>query len=246
MRGEALPAHERLRQRRELSTQTLGCLLAAVAAVWFLSLDARHLVPSDEGRYAEIAREMFATGDWVTIRYNGLKYFEKPPFHLWMTALAYHAFGIGEWQARLWAAISGAVGLLITVLAARRWFGARVGLLSGLVLLAALESGQPLQFPGHRRLRCIGLRAGRHAAGTAPAEHTRGSASLDAVRLGRHGRSGIDEGADRHRAAGPGTRRVHTPGTRLGAVAEAAPCERGLVDAGHCGTVVRAHLDAQP
>jgi 4-amino-4-deoxy-L-arabinose transferase-like glycosyltransferase len=114
-------------------------LLAAlgVALLWFGTLDARHLLRSDEGRYAEIAREMWASGDWVTPRYNELKYFEKPPFHLWMTALAYQAFGIGEWQARLWVALSGAAGLLLTMLAAWRWWGMRVAGLAGLVLLAA-------------------------------------------------------------------------------------------------------------
>ena len=110
-----------------------GCVLL----IWFGTLDARHLLRSDEGRYAEIAREMFMSGDWVTIRYNDLKYFEKPPLHLWMTALAYEVFGVGDWQARLWVAISGAAGLLLTMVAARRWFGARVALLAGLVLLAA-------------------------------------------------------------------------------------------------------------
>ena len=109
----------------------------AVALLWFGTLDARHLLRSDEGRYAEIAREMWASGDWVTPRYNELKYFEKPPFHLWMTALAYQAFGIGEWQARLWVALSGAAGLLLTMLAAWRWWGLRVAGLTGLVLLAA-------------------------------------------------------------------------------------------------------------
>jgi len=42
----------------------------------------RHLVPSDEGRYAEMAREMFVTGDWITPRYNGYKYFENPRCNL--------------------------------------------------------------------------------------------------------------------------------------------------------------------
>ena len=112
-------------------------LLLLVGCGWFLTLDVRHLVSSDEGRYAEIAREMYASGDWVTIRYHDLKYFEKPPLHLWMTALAYHAFGVGEWQARLWVALSGAIGMAITAWAARRWYGPRVGLLTALVLLAA-------------------------------------------------------------------------------------------------------------
>ena len=122
---------------RDRSRVLFWSVVAAIACAWFLTLDARHLLRTDEGRYAEIAREMLGSGDWVTIRYNGLKYFEKPPFHLWMTALAYQAFGIGEWQARLWVALSGAGGLLVTMLAARRWFGARVSVLTGLVLLAA-------------------------------------------------------------------------------------------------------------
>jgi 4-amino-4-deoxy-L-arabinose transferase-like glycosyltransferase len=112
-------------------------LLLLVLGVWFISLDARHLLRSDEGRYAEIAREMFASGDWVTIRYQGLKYFEKPPLHLWMTSLAYGAFGIGEWQARLWVGLCGAAGLAMVGLAAQRWYGARAGLLAALALLAA-------------------------------------------------------------------------------------------------------------
>ncbi len=121
------------------TTARIGLVAIAllVAALWFLTLDARHLLPSDEGRYAEIAREMLASGDWVTIRYNGVKYFEKPPFQMWMTALAFQAFGIGEWQARLWVALSGALGVVMTALAARRWFGPRVALLSRLVLVAA-------------------------------------------------------------------------------------------------------------
>lgn len=114
-------------------------LLVVLGALclWFGTLDARHLLRSDEGRYAEIAREMWLSGDWVTPRYNDLKYFEKPPFHLWMTALAYQAFGLGEWQARLWVALCGAAGILLTMLAARRWWGPRVAGWAGLVLLAA-------------------------------------------------------------------------------------------------------------
>ena len=113
------------------------CVLVGVACVWFLTLDARHLLRSDEGRYAEIAREMVATGDWVTIRYNGIKYFEKPPFQMWMTALAFEAFGLGEWQARLWVALSGAIAIVATAIAAGRWFGPTVAVLSGAALLAA-------------------------------------------------------------------------------------------------------------
>ena len=123
-------------RRSGASTLALAALAIGVACVWFLTLDARHLLPSDEGRYASIAREMLASGDWVTVRYNGLKYFEKPPLQIWMTALAFQAFGIGEWQARLWTALSGAAGLVVSAFAAARWYGMRVGLLV-LVAIAA-------------------------------------------------------------------------------------------------------------
>ncbi|WP_316157081.1 glycosyltransferase family 39 protein [Cupriavidus sp. BIC8F] len=108
-----------------------------ILLVWFGTLDMRHLLRSDEGRYAEIAREMFATGDWVTIRYHELKYFEKPPFHLWVTTLAYTLFGVGDWQARLCVALSGILGLGVSMLAAARWYGRRVAVLTGLVLVSA-------------------------------------------------------------------------------------------------------------
>ena len=105
---------------KNISNRRFWWLVIAVAAIWFANLEYRKLIKPDEGRYAEIPREMVVSGDWTTPRLNGLKYFEKPPFHLWMTALAYHAFGVGEWQARLWVAVSGAVGLLATMLAAWR------------------------------------------------------------------------------------------------------------------------------
>jgi len=129
--GVGLPA-----MRQVSLNRTTILVLLIVALAWFLPLGMRHLLPSDEGRYAEIAREMLVSRDWVTIRYNGLKYFEKPPFQLWMTAIAYWAFGIGEWQARLCVALSGAFGLGISMLAASRWFGPRVAAGTGLILLA--------------------------------------------------------------------------------------------------------------
>ncbi|MDH4284194.1 MAG: phospholipid carrier-dependent glycosyltransferase, partial [Gallionellaceae bacterium] len=82
-------------------------LLLAVAVIWFGNIEYRHLIEPDEGRYAEIPREMVASGDWVTPRLNDLKYFEKPPLQYWATAIAYTLFGEHHWTSRLWTALTG-------------------------------------------------------------------------------------------------------------------------------------------
>jgi 4-amino-4-deoxy-L-arabinose transferase-like glycosyltransferase len=73
-----------------------------LAAAWFATLQVRPMFDPDEGRYAEIPREMAATGDWLTPRFDGLKYFEKPPLQYWASAAAYSVFGVSEWTSRLW------------------------------------------------------------------------------------------------------------------------------------------------
>lgn len=113
-------------------------LLAGFILLTLYALGWRTLVPPDEGRYAEIAREMFATGDWITTRLNGIKYFEKPPLQAWMNALTFTVFGLGDWQARLWTGLCGIIGVLMTAWAGRLVFGARAGWYSGLVLASSL------------------------------------------------------------------------------------------------------------
>ncbi|MQQ99673.1 glycosyltransferase family 39 protein [Glaciimonas soli] len=102
--------------------------------IWFYMLGARTLVPTDEGRYAEMAREMVATGDWITLRLNGIKYFEKPPLQTWMNALTFEVFGLGEWQARLWTGLCGLLGVVLVAFTGRKVFSERVGFFAALVL----------------------------------------------------------------------------------------------------------------
>lgn len=113
-------------------------LLAVVAILWFANLDYRHLAQPDEGRYAEIPREMLASGDWLTPRLNGLKYFEKPALQYWATAAAFRLFGEHEWSARLWTALTGFLGIVLVCFTGWRVFGAQAGLYAGLVLGSSL------------------------------------------------------------------------------------------------------------
>jgi 4-amino-4-deoxy-L-arabinose transferase-like glycosyltransferase len=97
----------------------LWLLLAAALAVAFDNLD-RPLANPDEGRYSEISREMAASGDWITPRLNGIKYFEKPPLQYWASAIAFRAFGESEAAARIYTGLCGLATLLLVGFTARR------------------------------------------------------------------------------------------------------------------------------
>ncbi len=110
-------------------------LLLIVALLLALSsIGVRKLANPDEGRYAEISREMAVSGDWVTPRLNGLKYFEKPPMQYWATAAAFEAFGFNEFSARLWTALCCIGCVALVAYAGRRLFSAEVGALAALAL----------------------------------------------------------------------------------------------------------------
>jgi 4-amino-4-deoxy-L-arabinose transferase-like glycosyltransferase len=109
-------------------------LFAVFVIATLYLLGVRTLVPPDEGRYAEMAREMFASGDWVTTRLNGIKYFEKPPLQTWMNALSFAVFGLGDWQARLWTGLCGILGVVLAGYTGCKVFGQRTGFYAALVL----------------------------------------------------------------------------------------------------------------
>ena len=112
----------------------LWTLFALFVLIVLYAAGVRTLVPPDEGRYAEMAREMVTSGDWITTRLNGIKYFEKPPLQTWMNALTFAVFGFGDWQARLWTALNGILGVVLAWYAGRKVFSDRVGFYAALVL----------------------------------------------------------------------------------------------------------------
>jgi 4-amino-4-deoxy-L-arabinose transferase-like glycosyltransferase len=118
----------------DISRRGLWLMLLAVALIWFGNLEYRKLVKPDEGRYAEIPREMVVSGDWTTPRLNELKYFEKPPLQYWATAVAYKVFGEHQWTSRLWAALTGFLGVLLAWFAGTRLFGRQAGIYAALLL----------------------------------------------------------------------------------------------------------------
>jgi 4-amino-4-deoxy-L-arabinose transferase-like glycosyltransferase len=119
-----------------LSDGLLGLFGVATLALLLALFYTRQLplIDRDEGRYAEAAREMLASGDWLVPRLFGVPYLEKPPLFYWLTAAAYRVASVDELGARLVSALAAAVGVLTTGLFARRLFGVRAGLFAAAIL----------------------------------------------------------------------------------------------------------------
>ena len=102
--------------------------------LFFYQLGAAHLMDPDEGRYAEIAREMLAQKDWLIPHLNLLPYLEKPPLVYWLTAASFKVFGFTAAAARLPSAASALAGLFLAYVLGRALWGSLAGVLGALVL----------------------------------------------------------------------------------------------------------------
>src|SRR2546426_12500833 len=100
----------------------LGGFLPACAIVG--SCGWLGLIEPTETRYAEIAREMLASGDWLIPRLNGIPHFHKPPLAYWSAASGMALLGVNEWGARLGAALAAGVVIWCTARMARPAGGA--------------------------------------------------------------------------------------------------------------------------
>jgi 4-amino-4-deoxy-L-arabinose transferase-like glycosyltransferase len=92
-----------------------------------------------EAKYAQVPREMLETGDWLTPRLDGARYYVKPPLGYWPTAALFAVVGPSEAAARLTNVASALVAALLIGLLARRLFGPTPGLLSGALFLLTTE-----------------------------------------------------------------------------------------------------------
>lgn len=112
----------------------IAILAFVFGMLYFAPLGSRPLANPDEGRYSEIPREMLESGDFVTPRLNGVRYFEKPPLGYWLTASAFKLFGHNEFASRFWCAAFALGGVLGTYAFARYEYSRSSGLWSSIVL----------------------------------------------------------------------------------------------------------------
>jgi 4-amino-4-deoxy-L-arabinose transferase-like glycosyltransferase len=109
-------------------------VLAASAITFFFGLGRLGFLGPDEPRYAEVAREMFTSGDYISTRLCGCLWFEKPVLLYWMSAASYHLFGVNELAARLPTALASLATVALLYFALCRLALPRLALAASLVL----------------------------------------------------------------------------------------------------------------
>jgi 4-amino-4-deoxy-L-arabinose transferase-like glycosyltransferase len=109
-------------------------LIALSAAIYLGNAGFPALLDDADASHAMVSHEMLQRHDWVILYMNGIRYLMKAPLHYWAVAMSYAAFGQNEFSTRLPVALA-MVGLVLLVNEfARRFFGVRAGLYSGLVV----------------------------------------------------------------------------------------------------------------
>jgi 4-amino-4-deoxy-L-arabinose transferase-like glycosyltransferase len=124
-----------IRERSNPEFYYLIALLILCAVVFFYGLGRLPFIGPDEPRYAEVAREMYVTGDWITPRLGGIKWFEKPALTYWLQAVGFALFGENEFGARFGVAVVATFGALLLYFFGRRARSARFGYLSAAALV---------------------------------------------------------------------------------------------------------------
>lgn len=105
-----------------------------LGVLFFTFLGSRPLFVPDEGRYAEIAREIIVNHDWITPTLNGITYFEKPMLFYWLGAIAIKIGGLNLWSLRSINALLSLLGCLMTYAFTRHYTNRTTGLIAAGVL----------------------------------------------------------------------------------------------------------------
>jgi 4-amino-4-deoxy-L-arabinose transferase-like glycosyltransferase len=109
-------------------------LIVFGGVLFFAGLGRLPLVEPDEGRNAEVAREMLAARDFITPHFNSLAYLDKPAVYFWIVAASFRLWGLTEWAARFPSALMALGTMLLAWFLARRMFGDSTGLRAGIIL----------------------------------------------------------------------------------------------------------------
>ncbi|MGC2301240.1 MAG: glycosyltransferase family 39 protein [Acidobacteriaceae bacterium] len=118
--------------------RTWTLLLLVFVAVYFAALFSPALLDDADATHAQAAQHIAASGDWVTMYVNGIRYLEKPPLPYWIVAVDYHLFGDNVFATHLPMALALLGCALIAWLWARRAWGDRAAFYAALAMLTSV------------------------------------------------------------------------------------------------------------
>lgn len=113
-------------------------LLLVLGSFFFIGLDHVHLFDWDEINFAESAREMIVSGDYMKVQINFRPFWEKPPLFFWLQVLSMKIFGINEWAARFPNAVMGVVYILTLYYIGKSYKNSDFGWLWSLLFFGSL------------------------------------------------------------------------------------------------------------
>ncbi len=113
-------------------------LLAFAFILFFYRLGSYPLFDLDEPRYAEAAREMLESGNWITPHFNYELRFDKPVFFYWLVAFAYQWFGLSEFSARFFSAVMATSSALAVYCFGKNLISKQYGFFSALILSTSI------------------------------------------------------------------------------------------------------------
>ncbi|WP_288365602.1 glycosyltransferase family 39 protein [uncultured Acinetobacter sp.] len=129
-----------------------------LVSVWlFVCATVRFLSIPDEGRYADISRHMFESGDWLVPRLDGLPFIHKPPMLHWLSSIAMHIFGVHVWVVRLVPVLAASLLLIGTYLFVRKYLSQKIAELSILMMATNLLFFGSSQYVNHDLLLATGI-----------------------------------------------------------------------------------------
>lgn len=113
-------------------------LIALLSVFFFVGLGSFHLFDWDEINFAESAREMLVSGDYLHVQINFEPFWEKPPFFFWLQAASMAVLGVSEFAARFPNAIFGVLYLITLYFIGRKHFDRKFGLIWALLFTSSL------------------------------------------------------------------------------------------------------------
>lgn len=107
----------------------------------FIRLGTVSLVDWDEAIYAKVAKNIYESGEWLSLKWVEMEkyWFEKPPLYMWLTSLAYNLTGVNALGARIVSAIAGVLTIITVYKLGNRLYNKFTGIVSALILLSTVQ-----------------------------------------------------------------------------------------------------------